>query len=95
MLLLALAIVPLAAQGPRRASLILSGGIVITMDGGHRVLRPGAVAIEGSDIAAVGSPAEIAEGYTGEVIDTTGDIVLPGLVNTHGHAPMVRRSATS
>ena len=89
MALLALAIVPLAGQGPRRVSLILTGGIVITMDAGHRVLRPGAVAIEGDAIAAVGSPAEIAAGYAGEVIDTTGDIVLPGLVNTHGHAPMV------
>ena len=24
-----------------------------------------------------------------EAVDTTGNLVLPGLVNTHGHAPMV------
>src|SRR4029078_9261968 len=89
MALLALAIVPLPGQGPRRVSLVLTGGIVITIDAARRVLRTGAVAIEGSAITAVGSPAEIAAGYAGEVIDTTGDIVLPGLVNTHGHAPMV------
>src|SRR6188472_241126 len=87
--LIALAIVPVAGQGPRRVSLILTGGIVISMDASHRILTPGAVAIEGSAIAAVGSPAEIAAGFAGDVIDTTGDIVLPGLVNTHGHAPMV------
>jgi 5-methylthioadenosine/S-adenosylhomocysteine deaminase len=87
--LIALAIVPLAGEGPRRVSLILTGGTVITMDAGHRILTPGAIAIEGSAIAAVGSPAEIAAGFAGDVIDTTGDIVLPGLVNTHGHAPMV------
>ena len=87
--LLALAIVPVAGQGPRRVSLILTGGTVITMDAGHRVLTPGAVAIDGATIAAVGTPSDIAAGYSGEAIDTTGDIVMPGLVNTHGHAPMV------
>ena len=66
MLLVALAIVPLAGQGPRRVSLILSGGIVITIDGGHRVLRPGAVAIEGSDIVAVGIRRGIAADTRGE-----------------------------
>ena len=60
------------------------------MDASRRVLTPGAVAIDGATIAAVGSPADIAAGYSGEILDTTGDIVLPGLVNTHGHAPMVR-----
>jgi 5-methylthioadenosine/S-adenosylhomocysteine deaminase len=87
--LLTLAIAPLAGQGPRRVSLILTGGTVITMDAGRRILQPGAVAIDGAAIAGVGAPAEIAAGYVGDIVDTTGDIVLPGLVNTHGHAPMV------
>jgi len=85
----ALTLMPLAGQGPRRVSLVLTGGTVITMDADHRILAPGAVAIDGSSIAAVGSPAAIAAAYSGDVIDTSGDLVLPGLVNTHGHAPMV------
>jgi len=87
--LLSLAAASTAGQSPRHVSLVLTGGTVITMDASRRVLTPGAVAIDGATIAAVGSPADIAAGYSGDILDTTGDIVLPGLVNTHGHAPMV------
>jgi 5-methylthioadenosine/S-adenosylhomocysteine deaminase len=80
----------LDARSPRAVSLILTGGTVITVDAAHHVLSRGAVAIEGTDIVAVDTVERVAAGYTSEtVIDTTGDIVLPGLVNTHGHAPMV------
>jgi 5-methylthioadenosine/S-adenosylhomocysteine deaminase len=79
-----------SARAPRAVSLILMGGTVITVDPAHRVLSHGAVAIDGTDIVAVDTADAITAGYTGrEVVDTTGDIVLPGLVNTHGHAPMV------
>jgi 5-methylthioadenosine/S-adenosylhomocysteine deaminase len=79
-----------AARAPRAVSLLLTGGTVITVDTAHRVLPRGAVAIDGFDIVGVGSADAIAAAYVGrEVIDTTGDLVLPGLINTHGHAPMV------
>jgi 5-methylthioadenosine/S-adenosylhomocysteine deaminase len=60
------------------------------MDAGRRVVSPGAVAIDGPTIAAVGTPAEIAGRFAAvETIDAAGMVVLPGLVNTHTHAPMV------
>jgi 5-methylthioadenosine/S-adenosylhomocysteine deaminase len=75
---------------PRQVGLILSGGTVITMDGSRRVLTSGAIAVDGADIVAVDTPRAIAAQFTArDTIDTTGKIVLPGLVNTHGHAPMV------
>ncbi len=75
---------------PRQVDLILTGGTVITMDGAHRVLRPGAIAVDGSAILAVDTPEALAAQFTArDTIDTTGKIVLPGLINTHGHAPMV------
>ena len=78
------------AQAPRQVALVLTGGTVVTMDGGRRVLSPGAVAVDGTRIAAVGTPDEIGRAFAGaQVIDTTGQVVMPGLVNTHGHAPMV------
>ena len=80
-----------ARQGARRpASLVITGGTVVTVDASRRVLAPGAVAIDGAAIVAVGTPAEIASRFDAkETIDAAGTVVMPGLVNTHTHAPMV------
>jgi 5-methylthioadenosine/S-adenosylhomocysteine deaminase len=90
---LALAVTVTAGAGtpePRAVGLILTGGTVITMDAAHRVLTPGAVVIDGSDVVAVDGAVTIAARFrSATTLDTTGKLVLPGLVNTHGHAPMV------
>jgi 5-methylthioadenosine/S-adenosylhomocysteine deaminase len=90
--LLAAAFVPYpSGQAARQTvSLIVTGGTVVTMDGAGRVLSPGAVAIEGRDIVALDTPAAIAARFSApDVIDAAGQVVMPGLINTHGHAPMV------
>jgi 5-methylthioadenosine/S-adenosylhomocysteine deaminase len=89
--LLATVAIVVAGQDRQRAvSLIVTGGTVITVDGGDRVLAPGALAIDGRDIVAVDTPEAIAKRFTaGETIDATGRVVIPGLINTHTHAPMV------
>ena len=83
--------VTIAAQiAPRQVSLIVAGGTVVTVDGARNVYNPGAVAIDGTTIVAVGPAADIAARYTAaEQINTVGSVVIPGLINTHGHAPMV------
>ena len=74
----------------RRVSLVVTGGIVVTMDGARRVLSPGAVAIDGTTIVAVDTPESIARQYKArDTIRADGSVVIPGLINTHGHAPMV------
>jgi 5-methylthioadenosine/S-adenosylhomocysteine deaminase len=74
----------------RPAALVITGGGVVTMDPARRILSPGAVAIDGRDIVAVGTPEQIARQFSAaETIDAAGTLVLPGLVNTHTHAPMV------
>ena len=80
-----------AAQPARRSvALVVIGGTVITENAAHRVLSPGALAITGTDIVEIDSPAAIAGKYSAaETIDARPDIVLPGLINTHTHAPMV------
>jgi 5-methylthioadenosine/S-adenosylhomocysteine deaminase len=79
-----------AQTGARRVSLVVTNGTVVTMDAANRVLQAGAVAIDGSEIVGVDTAASIARQFRGRAtIDAAGQIVLPGLVNTHTHAPMV------
>jgi 5-methylthioadenosine/S-adenosylhomocysteine deaminase len=80
----------LAAQTQRQVTTIVTGGTVVTVDTARHTYNPGAVAIDGTTIVAVGSAADIAAKFTAaQQINTAGSIVLPGLINTHGHAPMV------
>ena len=87
---IAMALTIAAAQPPAAVSLVITNGIVITVDGSRRILNPGAVAINGADIVAVDTPAAIASRYkAAQTIDATGRVVMPGLINTHTHAAMV------
>ena len=79
-----------AQTGQRQVSLIVSGGTVVTMDATNRVIPDGAVAIDGFEIVGVDTAAGIGRRFRGrDAIDARGQIVLPGLINTHTHAPMV------
>ncbi len=61
-------------------------GTVITMDPDRRVLEDAAVIVDGDRIVAVGDSAELLAAYApAETIDCTGQVVLPGLVDAHGH----------
>jgi 5-methylthioadenosine/S-adenosylhomocysteine deaminase len=87
-----LALVTIGAAQPerRRASLVVVGGTVITQNATRQILTPGAVAIDGSEIVDVDVPEAIAGRYAAtETIDARDELILPGLVNTHTHAPMV------
>src|SRR3954471_21957061 len=79
-----------AQPARRRVALIVTGGTVLTQNPAHQILAPGALAIDGTDIVDVDTPAAIAAKYqSAETIDARNQIVLPGLINTHSHAPMV------
>ena len=65
--------------------LLLTGGSVVTLDDERRVIEPGAVAVSGARIAAVGPVEELAGYRAGRTIDCTGHAVLPGLIDTHDH----------
>jgi len=81
---------PAAQPGRRAVSLIVTGGVVVTQNAARQVLSPGSIAIDGTSIVAVDRPDTIAARYTAaQTIDARGDVVMPGLINTHTHAPMV------
>jgi 5-methylthioadenosine/S-adenosylhomocysteine deaminase len=72
-----------------KADLIIHAKYVITMDQQHRVLSPGAVAILADRIVAVGTPGDVAERYTAKrVLERPNALLMPGMVDTHTHAPM-------
>ena len=86
-----LALSAIAAQrAPTAVSLVVIGKTVITENDSHQRFSPGAVAINGNAIVAVDTPSAIAEKYrAADTIDVPSDVILPGLINTHTHAPMV------
>lgn len=65
------------------SSLLLRGGLVVTMDRQRRVFA-GDVLIQGECVAAV-SPVPIPVGEDTQVIDAAGKIIMPGLVQAHVH----------
>ena len=58
---------------------------MVTVDDRRRVIDPGAVAITGDRIVAVGPAGDLAGYQAAKVIDTSGKAVLPGFVDTHQH----------
>jgi 5-methylthioadenosine/S-adenosylhomocysteine deaminase len=88
--MIALASATIVAQGRQRVSLVVIARAVVTENATHQILTPGAVAVDGTTIVAVDTPDAIGARFVGaETITAREDIVLPGLVNTHTHAPMV------
>jgi predicted amidohydrolase YtcJ len=83
---LAIAVAGCSKPVPAPADLVLTGGIVHTIDDRRTVAE--AIAIRGKRIVAVGTDEEI-RGYIGprtSVRDLDGDVVLPGLHDLHIHA---------
>lgn len=70
--------------------ILIKNGLVLTLAEGEPPLDPGFVAIRGEIIEAVGQgDGEDKLPPAREIVDAQGGLVLPGLVNTHCHAPMV------
>ena len=79
-----------AQSGPRGITLLVTNALVVTMNPAGEVLQRGAVAIDGTDIVAVGPAADVTARFRAQdTLDAAGQILLPGLINTHTHAPMV------
>ncbi len=73
----------------KSVDLILANALVLTMDEELHQYEPGAVAVSGDAIIAVGEDAEIRKAYSAaQLVDCGGRVVMPGLVNAHTHVPM-------
>ena len=58
--------------------------VVVTMDAARREIAGGHIHIVGREIRSVGGPGPVPPDVD-EVIDLSGHIVCPGLINTHHH----------
>ncbi len=68
---------------------IFINGTIITLVEGQEVIEQGAMGVDGTDITYIGPvPGEDELASYDEVIDCRGRAIMPGLVNTHGHAAM-------
>ena len=69
------------------ASLLIHGGIVVTMDSQKNIIDDGAVVIKDDCIVGVGVSEAMSHKYAAEhEIDAKGMVVMPGIVNLHFHA---------
>jgi 8-oxoguanine deaminase len=64
--------------------LIRNARVLVTMDEQRREIDNGAVFVRGNVIEQVGPTAELPQ-EANQVIDAAGQVVMPGLVNTHHH----------
>jgi 5-methylthioadenosine/S-adenosylhomocysteine deaminase len=70
---------------------LFTNALVLTMDENFNQFQPGAVAVQGDSILAVGPEEEIKKEYAAraeEIIDCNRKILMPGLINAHTHVPM-------
>ncbi len=71
------------------ADWIIQGKYVVTMDAQRRLIPDGAVAIREQRIVGVGTQAEVQSRFAARhVLDKPNDLIAPGLIDTHTHAPM-------
>lgn len=65
---------------------LIRGGVVLTLDRDARMLEGEDVLIENDRIARVGGRSTDRDGPFDRVIDATGHLVMPGLINAHAHS---------
>ena len=72
--------------------ILINADILVTMDAQRREIPGGALVAQGPSIEWVGASAELPQEYRrlidegrAEVLDMSGQVVIPGLVNTHHH----------
>ncbi len=68
--------------------LLVTNGIVLTMNKKMEIIENGAVLVHNNKIAGLGKKEDFFGHNADQVIDARGGIIMPGLINTHTHAAM-------
>jgi 5-methylthioadenosine/S-adenosylhomocysteine deaminase len=71
------------------SDLIIHDVMILTMNPDFKVYVDGAIVIKNDRILAMGETSDILEKFSArEIIDGSGRLIMPGLINTHTHVPM-------
>jgi 5-methylthioadenosine/S-adenosylhomocysteine deaminase len=80
------------SKQPLTVDLLITGGTLVTMDPGRRVIDDGFLAVRGDEILAIGSGVGLRLARKGMIvkqeIGARGKLILPGFINGHTHVPM-------
>ncbi len=77
------------ASRPEVEPVLLAGGTDVTVDAHRTVLPDTAVLVRGGRIAAIGPSNELCRDHRDvEVVDVSGQVVIPGFVNLHVHSAL-------
>ncbi|MDE1263165.1 amidohydrolase [Vibrio aestuarianus] len=76
------------AMAAENVDLLITNATVLTMDNDKKVYPNGLVAVKENQIVAVSDGRDIEQYKALQTIDAEGDIVMPGLINTHTHVSM-------
>src|SRR5664280_432101 len=69
--------------------MLLRGGLIVCMDANRTVIPKGTIAVKDSKIAWIGSDDPAGNQYeAAQTLDLQDKVVIPGLINTHGHWAM-------
>ena len=74
----------------KACDLLIKNALTLTLDADDRIIAHGFVAVSGDRIVSVG-PEDDHRGrwLPGKTLDAGGNILMPGLVNTHNHSPLM------
>ncbi|MBI9050830.1 MAG: amidohydrolase [Anaerolineaceae bacterium] len=68
---------------------LFTNAIIITMDADHRIINNGMLAVKDASIVWIGTTdAQDIQFTCMQTLDLTGKVIIPGLINTHGHWAM-------
>lgn len=76
------------AAGTETVDLLIKNGHILTINDQMEVIANGYVAVNDHKIVAVGGMKDLSAISAKKVLDVAGDIVMPGMINTHTHASM-------
>lgn len=79
---------PFQTNAAEKADLMITDALVLTMNQDKKVYEKGTVVIKDNKIIAVGETSLENQYEAKQTLDVDGDIVMPGLINTHTHVSM-------